>query len=334
MLKKFLLPIISIAVVLSFVPYANAICKGKFFNPITDIDWWGMFPIKIGGITIVKGSVDSPHESTGSPICICGKPPTMRIGLKVSFWDPARIAETNKDPWCSDILGKGLSDHKGFLGGMSNASQNQNGSDFAQAHWIWIDVFQLIGMALDAHCFENGGFDYAYFTEVDPMWNDDILNFITDPESLLFANPIAQIACSIDSVKSTLGVPLDYMFWCMGAWGSAYPLTGHYSSQIVPKANAAIAARLIYRLSRLPVGLWDHATNYCNPVWLPIWRKTHYRLQEARPRRSGFVIPIGRTPLAGWGYLSNPPITGGKGASDNFMWIVFEEKKCCFGVGF
>ena len=37
-----------------------------------------------------------------------------------------------------------------------------------------------------------------------------------------FANPIAQAACAVDTVKATAGFPLDSMFWCSGKYVSFY----------------------------------------------------------------------------------------------------------------
>jgi len=307
-----------------------AVCKGKFFNPITDIDWWGIFPIKIGGVTVFKSKIDTPPTPTGSPICICGKPPTLKIGIKVSFWDPGRLIETVKDPWCFPTLGLGLSSTGGFLGGTSDDTEESN-LTFAQAHWIWIDVFQLVGMFVDFSCFDPITFDIAYITEIDPTWNSDITGFLLNPEALLFANPVAQIACSADAVASSLGIPLSPLFWCMGSWGSAYPLTGHYNGKDIVKANAGIAARMIYKLSR-ELLLWDPAVSYCYKIPVPIWIKSHYRLQEARPLRSPWVVPIGRSGLM-WAEGHNPPVYGGWGASDNFLWVLFKEMKCCIGIG-
>ena len=307
-----------------------AVCKGKFFDPITDIDWWGIFPVKIGGITVFKTKIDTPPTPGGSPVCICGKPPKLRFGIKVTFWDPARLIETVKDAWCFPTLGVGLT-HVGFLNGSSSKKSGNSNEVFAQAHYIWMDVFALVGLFMDYSCFSPLEFDIAYITEVDPTWNSDITGFLLNPEALLFGNPIAQIACAADAIMSTIGIPLDPLFWCVGTWGSAYPLTGHWSGRDKTMGNAMLAARMIYKLSR-ELLIWDSAVSFCYKFPTPIWIKSHYRLQEARPLRSPWVLPIGRSDLL-WGALSNPPITGGAGAEDNFLWVLFKERMCCMGVG-
>ncbi len=38
---------------LGAVPNASA-CPGRVFNPVTDVDWTGIFPIKIGGVTVAS----------------------------------------------------------------------------------------------------------------------------------------------------------------------------------------------------------------------------------------------------------------------------------------
>ena len=34
---------------------ASAKCGGRFFNPVSDVDWGAMFPIKIGGVAVTPG---------------------------------------------------------------------------------------------------------------------------------------------------------------------------------------------------------------------------------------------------------------------------------------
>ncbi len=332
MLKKYLLIVITIITFLFIVPVNKsfAVCKGKFFDPITDVDWWGIFPVTIGGITIFKSPIKSPSVPDSSPICICGKPPKLKIGITFSFWDPARLIETVKDAWCFPTLGIGLSS-TGFLNGSSGSNAKPDKSTFYQAHYIWMDIFALAGMFLDYSCFNPITFDIGYITEIDPTWNSDITAFLLNPEALLFGNPLAQIACSVDAITSNVGLPLNPLFWCMGSWGSAYPLTGHWSGHDKTTAAAAVAARLIYKLSR-ELLIWDDAVSFCYSTPTPIWIKSHYRLQEARPLRSPWVIHIGQSSLV-WGTAANPPISGGEGAEDNFLWVLFKEKFCCLGIG-
>jgi conjugal transfer pilus assembly protein TraU len=333
-LKTGKIVIVFLTITLLWIPTnkAEAICKPGFLNPVIDVCWQCIFPIKIGGIPI-KGVeqvgngplIDTP-DLASLPLCICPFPPPvfMRIGIPVSFWEPARFVETVKDPFCFPSIGVGLPNpFSGHLGGGSSEMGNQEDmSSFAQAHWFVFPVWAMMELLTDFVCIEHSVFDVAYLTEVDPLWNSDMLAFILNPEALLFANPIAQFACVADSVASAVGLSLSPLFWCMGSWGSAYPLTGHVGNDNLVEANAAMGARMIFKLGREFL-LWDPGLTLCAAIPTPIWVKQNYRMQIAKPVRSIGCIPIGRTGLM-WSYFKNPPIIG-----DNFLFMVFRKRACC-----
>jgi conjugal transfer pilus assembly protein TraU len=311
---------------------ASAVCKGRFLNPITDVCWNCIFPVKIAGITIIGSDIEDTPDLTSSPVCVCPAPPPLffRIGIPISFWEPARFVETVKDPYCFPSLGISLANPKqGFLGGThSEMSHNEvDTSTFQQAHYFIFPVWAMMELLVDFICVENSGFDLAYITEIDPLWNDDILAFIINPEVLLFANPVAQIACVADSVASNAGLPLSPLFWCMGSWGSSYPLSGHVNDDNYTQANAAIAARMVYKLSREFL-ICDTGVNLCGCIPTPIWVKHNYRMHIAKPVRDFACHPIGRSSLI-WGYGKNPPYSAGGNAGDNFLWMLFRKRACC-----
>jgi len=319
------LVIAALALVLVCPATGRATCSADFFNPITDICWDCIFPVAIGGITIFGSDIDSPPDDISSPICICG----TTIGLSASFWEPARIIETVKDPWCFNLIGADLSSGNGFLAGDTQKTTKASKSMFAQAHYYLLNVWSLLDLFLDLPCLENTGFDVGYLTEVDPLWNDDLLAFLLNPEALLFGNPVLQFSCIADSVAANAGLPLDVLFWCMGSWGSTYPLTGHKGNDSIVEDNAALAARIIYKLVR-EYTLFDTASNVCGATMWPIWTKSHYRLQEMKPVRDYTCQPIGRSGLI-WASGKNPPYSAGGNAADNFDWVLVREKLCCIG---
>ena len=156
------------------------------------------------------------------------------------------------------------------------------------------------------------------------MWNDDSLSAIIHPESALFANIASQMACMADSVSAQVGVPLPQLFWCMGSWGSVYPLSGHLGDGRLVEASAGAAARLTYKLLR-QLMIQDFGVNLCHPSYTPTWIKYNWRLQIAKPVPKHTVIPIGRSGTV-WTPLTNPSVIP---EQDNFVFVLFRKRACC-----
>jgi len=324
--NKILYIFLTTFIVLNTCNTANAVCPFSFLNPVTDVAWNGIFPIKIGGVPIGKSNLPERPDAADAPICICPVPPPIffRVGIPISYWEPARYIETVKDPWCFPSIGISIAPSGGMLMGTHAGLGNQEeASSFAQAHFFIFSPMALLSMLVDWICVENTDFDVGYITEVDPMWNDDMLAMLINPEALLFANPVSQLSCIPDSVSANAGLPLDPLFWCMGSWGSAYPMTGHINDDAYTQANAATAARLIYKLSRQGL-TWDSAINLCAKTPTPIWIKSNYRFQIAKPIRGIQIIPLGRSVII-WGAAKNPTT----GLGDNFIFMIFKKRSCC-----
>lgn len=309
---------------------AGAACAPTpLLNPVTDLCWQCVFPLSVAGLTLLAGPAENNvPDLAKSPLCVCPMPPPLvaRPGIPVSFWEPARYIETVKDPFCFPSLG-GLSLPAG--GGMlMGASQSQSsGQAFqvttAQAHYFIYPVWSLLELLTDFICVEHSGFDVAFLTELDPLWQNDLLAFVIQPESLLFANPAAQAACMADSASSAGGFSLSPLFWCVASGGSVYPMTGTVAMGTqTAQAHNTVAARLQYMLGR--VGLTcDTAIGLCGCVPTPIWVKHNYRFHSAKPVRDFWCHPFGRSDWI-WGHLKNPAYAG-----DNFVWQIFRRRSCC-----
>ena len=312
---------------------AGGACQGKVLNPVTDICWQCLFPVKIGGASFGRSGESAPGN-VSSPVCAC---PDSRgalvVGVSVAFWEHARLIETVKDPYCFPALGSGLANPKpGFAAGdIRNQIYGDSDYGFQQVHYYYFPAWSVLRLFMDFPCTEKRDFDLAYMTEVDPLWNDDSLSFIINPEALLFGNPIAQTACVADSVAATVSQPIDPLFWCMGSWGSFYPLSGSMNDSNPLNVNAGLAARMLFKLGREML-LLDTGSNQCasNGVVTPILVKSNYRLQVARPVRGNDCIPIGRPSLL-WGSAKNPPFGTGSTSPDNFLWSLTRRRVCCVG---
>lgn len=315
-----------------------ALCKNTPLNPITDICWQCMFPVKIGAVTMFNGDGTSgeapPGEGVDVPGCVCGGPPPT-TGLTVAFWEPARLVETVKDAYCFPSLGTSMTSPGGLDALSSGSHRSHSGSDgqtFAsqQVHWYVFPVWTMMNLFGDFPCIEKAPFDVE-MTEIDPLWNDDVLGFFLNPEALLFGNPVTQLACMADSVAAAAGKPIDALFWCLGSWGGAYPFTGSTTVSDPITYNAQFAARMLAKLSR-ELLVWDTALKKCSATGelAPIINKSHYRLQLAKPRVGADCIPIGQ-PSFLWGAGKNPPMGAGNNAPDNFLWVLNRARTCCVG---
>jgi conjugal transfer pilus assembly protein TraU len=326
-----------IALALCFMPLtAHAICAGSPHNPLTEVCYQCMFPFKIAGVTVARAPTDTPDapDAASAPICVCPipTPPFFRVGISVSFWEPARFVEVVKDAYCFPSIGVGFgSPRAGFLNGGSEdgANTQENASTFFQAHYAIYPIWSMLELFVDSACLETSGFDIAYLTEVDPTWNDDLLALTIYPETLLFGNMPAQLSCIADAVASNAGLPLSPLFWCLGSWGSTYPMSGHVTDDQLVQASLAAASRLIYKMGRIgsicDPGLW-----VCSCVPTPIWVKHNYRFSIAKPVTGYQCIPPGRSSLI-WGAGKNPPLPAGGNSEDNFMYILFRKRACCAG---
>ena len=290
---------------------------------ILKADYTAMFPLRIAGIPIVPGRIQDVGGSVSSPICIC-KDPIPRIGIPVSFFEPSRLIEVVKDPYCFPSMGFGLTTSGGTLGGTSGDDGSGNQSTFYQAHYYIFPIYALLELLTDFICLQMTGFDMAYLTEVDPLWNNDTLSAILNPEALLFGNPVSNLACIADAVTSAVFEPIDALFWCKGSWGNAYPLTGQTGGDGYVEGGASVAASLIYKLHRQLVlwGSWGQA-GLCGYYPAPIWRKSAYRLQIVTPIPSLYATTNGTTGML-WSFGKNPPFVG-----DNFSYLLFKKRECC-----
>ncbi len=277
--------------------------SGVSFNAATDIQWQE-----------VQFTIEGP--------CFCPRPPPIFVeeGMIVSYWEPFLLLDTSATAFYSAMMGKYVGksavDELGGKNKSSDAVDIANESTFAQAHAFLLPLMTGI-------CQRN---DYgAWWSEYDAMWQNDELAAILTPEASLFASKAMVMACMTDATAANLGWPLDFMPWCLGSGGSAYPMTGHVDNDNIVQANATAAYRMLYKLNR--IGMVCDPSPICGCMQTPVWIKSHYKLQVARPGiRSAH--PIGRATRL-WDTALNPPYTGALGPNDEFLWVVFRKQRCC-----
>lgn len=321
-----ILPLLAV----SFAADADAaVCAGSFPNPITDICWHCLFPIRIGPATIgfdFLGNGDLPPPL----LCTCPAPPPIfvRPGIGISFWEPARVAEVVRTPFCSPTLG-GISLASLVVpSGTNEKEDGHQGNAFYHVHWFQYPVLSWIGMALTSvMCFAAEPFDLVYLSELDPLWDSDELSFLLNPEAILFANPIAQAACVADTIKAGISsFGFDTLFWCSGSQGSVYPLSGNHANHVGGvDSSLAVVHKHIFKMHRQLLAR-DTSTllAMCGPLPQPIMRKKQYKQQMLTPVSQTLKCYGLGSPSALWGVGREFPYSG-----EDFSYLIWRKRTCC-----
>lgn len=218
-------------------------------NLIDGVCWDCLLPMSLLGGAIDVGNGPLPQEASPKVLCTCDDPNGIpSFGVVASLWLPNRIYEVVKTPFCSPTLsgtiigGQGLEGIGGAglldIGGFSESPEH----DITQttrfhAHGIEFPLMTIIGMLANFNCLHGGAANMDMVlppSEFLPNWNDEELSLLVAAESLLFANPLAALACGADCIASSAGNPINSMFWCAGCWGLNVPLTG---TIVAPRDN-------------------------------------------------------------------------------------------------
>lgn len=306
-------------------------CEGKFANPITDICWSCIFPLTLGGTKIM--SLDQEDTSNpGGALCSCN----TKIGIKVGFWEPVRQVDIVRKPFCLSSLG-GIDLDPGFdapEAGRKRGDDSGTAHSFYQAHWYVNPILYWLEVLLDNACLDKSPFDIAYLTELDPIWADDELTYLINPDVTLFANLPAQAACAADCVTASAGFPSDKLFWCAGCQGSLYPLNGHVQHHIGGvQASSLLLQRLTAKMHRQGL-IWSASGSEGLCGYYPKLQmgKSDYKYQMLFPVPQTQKIagkccqPYGRTTTV-WGAGKEFPYKG-----EDFSYLVFRKRNCCQGA--
>ena len=300
---------------------AKAVCPtGEQFNFITQVNWSCMYPITIAGLTLF-GDGDSTDDGQGSGLCECFGEGSAYFGIRWGFWEPARVIDTVKDSYCMMPLGLELNIEAPYVLDGSHDTTIAK-STMAQTHYYIYPVLAALDMYYDLPClkYDDGTeFDIALISEILPFWQNDMLSMIVNPEAVLFANPAAQLACLADAASVTsLGKPIDALYWCVGSWGSLFPLSGTAGSGDMQEAHVLLAMRTIQLMARAGA-LKEFEDSGCSQRYQPVITKSKYKLQMVAPSRSTCIKP-GVTSLQ-WGNSLS--------FSDNHSWMMFRKVTCC-----
>lgn len=328
----------SLAMIMAFnsASAEGAMCEARFVNPFTDICWSCLFPMTVGKVPVIPSSKGLPDTyNPTSPICECPMPAPIfvRFGLSLGYWEPFALTDITRVPYCMVNMGFQMTvGHKSQeIGGLSSfAEATASNPTFMWVHWYKYPVVYWLELIMNMACVSAGSFDIAYLAEIDPMWDDDELSFILNPEAILFGNPITQLACIADAVKTSGGysLPIDALFWCAGSHGSMYPFTGTVGHSFSNVSNAVLVnERMNFKLHReglipesepeIPAMCWQH--------YQPILPKSRYRYQFTNViPEPNTCHPYGATTMLSEAGRDNP-VTG-----MNFGILNWRKRNCCF----
>lgn len=297
-------------------------CVGRPVNPVTDVCWSCLLPIKIAGVKIKGGDIDT--KSTKDPICFCSRPgiPVPVPGIPIAFWEPARLVDVTKSPMCMVSLGGislGSSSVKGF-------QEDSEGEAFYHVHWYIYPVIYWLEILLDFVCLEMASVDVAYMTEFDPMWSDDAKTAILNPETLMFGNPLTQAACVADCATSSSSLSNDSMFWCAGCQGGIYPYSGTTSSHNGGVGTAQLVVTKFMAKMHRQMMLWGYygKEGMCGKYPMPVIKKSQYRLQMTYPvPEFSSCKRIGQTEVL-WQAGKEYPVFG-----EDYGFLIWRKRDCC-----
>jgi len=328
----FLLVFVLALTQLNHKAYAN--CEGHFVNPISDICWDCMFPFSIGSFNIVSSEYpDTKNPSLPIEICVGGGSMVPRVGLNIGFWEPFALTDVTPTPYCMVNLGGFKMDIGNTGHGGKQFRDPVHSGSFYYVHWYKYPITALLNIIVSLGCMQGGDFDIAYLTELDPMWNDDELAFILNPEAILFGNPLSQAACAADAAKSQVDLPIDSLFWCAGTQGSMYPFSGRVRDDKGAIQTAVLLSeRMDFKLHRMLLiedSIGDSGSGLNGPIckqhFRPIMPKSRYRYQLTNPiAAADKCYQFGHDVILWEGGHKNP--AGGNA----FGLIIFRKKSCCF----
>ena len=261
--------------------------NASVFSNIMNQICWDCFldSLKLFGVGSKPNGASSKLDL---PACMCtdalGVP---EFGTPLGFWSPQHVNEVVTTPWCSPALG-GLRMQDSFVGMGYNKTADTDGTPtaFYQYHYFSYPIMAMLGMMLLPDCTSGYvDFDLMYISEIDPLWNNDLLTLLLNPEAIIYSTPAAFAWCAADCVTTTADNQKEEFYGCAGCDGHLYPFTGNINPQPDPVAGTSLITQRVLAshhrkgLSRRTIG--DDAM--CKPEYHPTIPRSQYKFSMMHP---------------------------------------------------
>jgi len=295
---------------------------------VSDICWSCLFPAKLFGAS----TGDLPDGATEDIVCTCFDPLGVpEFGFTQGFWQPSRLIELVKTPYCSPSLGGIVLKEGSMLIGNTNKETNDvEDLNYYNYHYFSFPLYAMLDLMISADCGSDGylDLDLMYLSEIDPTWNDDELALLTNPEAGIFASLPAQAACVVDCAAASMDSPINSMYWCAGCWGGLYPFSGHISgASSPPKDTSLLATKAIASLHRRGLARKTMGTDaLCEAEIFPTIPKQQYKMSMIHPvpeAGEDCCHVIGKSTFQ-WGEHRNIPGTG-----EDMVYVLWNYSECC-----
>lgn len=301
----------------------------KLLGPklIDGICWDCAFPWRIMGDLTIGGS--APKKATKQKLCSCNDSHGIpQPGYTAGFWNPARILEVARNPWCSPAIGgKKLMDTYRLIGNSRRSPQN---AVFMNVHLLAFPVMQMMELLMNTQCNPEGyvDLDFISMSEVDPSHNDSELDFFTNPFGAVFAELENLAAGAAACVAETAGVETDEMFWWSGCIGGLFPMTGHaISGGSAARSTTLIGTKYLAKthllgLARKTMG----DDSLCGGTIFPMLPKSQYKLQRFFPwgeAKATCCHTLGASTYSWGGEYRNIPTVS------DYVYLLWRWTDCC-----
>ena len=255
-------------------------------NIMTTVCWSCVTPMRIMGVGGEPPSGAAPNK----PACYCmDKNNVPALGWQLGYFQPARVEEVVRVPYCSPFLGGVKLQDTTFDMGIEQSSPNRGSMDigFMDSHFFAYPLMQMLNLLLIPDCAGDSyvDLDLLSVTEIDPMWSSDLLSFLLNPESVVFANPLTLAWCAADCVVTTAGHASEVNYFCAGCDGMLYPFTGNVAGAGDPvRSSSLILQRQLASLHRKGLALKTMGEDQmCGATYSWFIPKSQYKVSMLYP---------------------------------------------------